>query len=382
MLKQKFGKAPTYMRVNNGMELVNEEIITFCKAEGITIETTAPYSPSQNSVAKCFNRTLIELVRAMLIAKGLPTFLWDEAIFHVVYIWNQSPTRALKGKTPHEAWTRKKPDVSHFREFGSDVWILDESKNRSKLTPKSKKMVFVGFMEGPRAVRYWDKERRAIKVSRNFAFSENEELEELQVMEVPGLEAEGENPQVSASKITPDTTGKTQETSAGFIHDNLNQTNEQNSWNLHARSTKIDYRQMNDPLRKLITRKALDTPKINESPNDSASLAIKQIILEKEFGFLVKEDCPKTVKEALDSEEGEHWKKAMEEEVENLKEIKTWTLKDLPEDRKAIGCKWVFVRKRNEMGDIIQWKARIVAQGFSQKPGTDYNNDGTFAPVM
>ena len=193
-------------------------------------------------------------------------------------------------------------------------------------------MVFVGFMEGPWAVRYLDKERRAIKVSRNFAFSENEELEELQVMEVPGLEAEGENPQVSASKITPDTTGKTQETSAGFIHDNLNQTNEQNSWNLRARSTKINYRQMNDPLHKLITRKALDTPKIDESPNDSASLVIEQIILEKEFGFLVEEDCPKTVKEALDSEEGEHWKKAMEEEVENLKEMKTWTLKNLPED--------------------------------------------------
>ena len=228
-IKQKFGRAPTYMRVNNGKELVNDEIIQFCRKEGITIEMTAPYSPFQNGVAECFNQTLIELVCTMLIAKGLPTFLWDEAIFHAVYIQNQSPTKALKGKTPHEAWTGKKPDVSHFREFGSDVWILDESKNRSKLTPKSKKMIFVGFMEGSTAVRYWDKEQRSIKVLRNFAFSENEELKELQVSEIPSLDTEGENSGISALKTTLDTTKNTQETSTEFIHDNPKQSDEQNS---------------------------------------------------------------------------------------------------------------------------------------------------------
>ena len=40
------------------------------------------------------------------------------------------------------------------------------------------------------------------------------------------------------------------------------------------------------------------------------------------------------------------------------------------------------MRKRDDMGSIIQWRARLVAQGFSQRPGTDYNNDGTFTPVM
>ena len=72
----------------------------------------------------------------------------------------------------------------------------------------------------------------------------------------------------------------------------------------------------------------------------------------------------------------------MEEEMENLKKMGTWTLKELPDDQKAIGCKWVFIRKKDEAGNIIQWKARLVARGFSQKPGTNYDNDGTFAPVM
>ena len=60
---------------------------------------------------------------------------------------------------------------------------------------------------------------------------------------------------------------------------------------------------------------------------------------------MVEEDCHNTVKEAMDSEEGEKWKTAMEEEIGTLKKMETWTLEYLPTDWNAIGCKWVFVRK-------------------------------------
>ena len=59
-------------------------------------------------------------------------------------------------------------------------------------------MIFVVFLEGLKAVRYWDKEGRAVRVSRTFAFNEGEELKELQVMEIPGLEAEVEGTEGSA----------------------------------------------------------------------------------------------------------------------------------------------------------------------------------------
>ena len=94
--------------------------------------------------------------------------------------------------TPFEAWSGTKPDVSHLREFGCDVWILDEDKNRSKLAPKSKKMIFTGFEDGPKAVRYYDTMTRKIKVSRNFVFNENEEPKLEISSNVPGLPTEGE----------------------------------------------------------------------------------------------------------------------------------------------------------------------------------------------
>ena len=86
---------------------------------------------------------------------------------------------------------------------------------------------------------------------------------------------------------------------------------------------------MNDPqlckptVQKQVT---LDIPKIDEPSKieEWANLAVEQMILEqKEFGFLVKEDCPNTVKEAIDSEEEEHWRKAMEEEMDTLRKMGT-----------------------------------------------------------
>ena len=120
--------------------------------KGITIKTTAPYLPSQNGIAERLNRTLLETARAMIIAKELPKFLWDEAIAHANYLRIQSPTQALESQMPYKAETGRKPNVRHLREFGCDIWILDESINRLKLDPRSKKMIFVGFMDGSKAV--------------------------------------------------------------------------------------------------------------------------------------------------------------------------------------------------------------------------------------
>ena len=91
-IEQKFGKAPRWIRIDNGEEFVNEEMKKWVAKKGITIETTAPYLPSQNGIAERLNRTLLEMARAMIIAKGLPKFLWDEAVAHANYLCIRSPT--------------------------------------------------------------------------------------------------------------------------------------------------------------------------------------------------------------------------------------------------------------------------------------------------
>ncbi|GJV01569.1 putative ribonuclease H-like domain-containing protein [Tanacetum coccineum] len=85
---------------------------------------------------------------------------------------------------------------------------------------------------------------------------------------------------------------------------------------------------------------------------------------------------PKTISQAL---EDESWVEAMQEELLQFKLHKVWILVDLPFGKKAIGTKWVFGNKRDERSIVVKNKSRLVAQGFRQEEGIDY--DEVFAPV-
>jgi len=67
------------------------------------------------------------------------------------------------------------------------------------------------------------------------------------------------------------------------------------------------------------------------------------------------------------------------EKIDGIEINNTWDLVDFPEDKNCIGVKWIYKTKLNADGDVEKYKARLVAQGFSQQPGIDYNE--TFAPV-
>ncbi|KAI3522492.1 hypothetical protein L1887_00319 [Cichorium endivia] len=73
------------------------------------------------------------------------------------------------------------------------------------------------------------------------------------------------------------------------------------------------------------------------------------------------------------------WVTAMKEELISIEKNDTWKLVELPKGRKAIGLKWVYKVKRDPNGKILKYKARIVAKGYVQKQGIDYEE--VFAPV-
>jgi hypothetical protein len=81
----------------------------------------------------------------MLNEKNLPNYFWAEVVATIVYIMNQTPTMSIHGITPEEKFTGKKPDVSHFRVFGSIAYVHVLDKKRSKLDPKAKKCIFIGY---------------------------------------------------------------------------------------------------------------------------------------------------------------------------------------------------------------------------------------------
>ena len=66
---------------------------------------------------------------------------------------------------------------------------------------------------------------------------------------------------------------------------------------------------------------------------------------------------PQTVKEALESDEKAEWRKAINDELEQLHEKSTWQLEPLPVGREAVGCKWVFLRKKDKDENVEAYKA-------------------------
>ena len=90
-------------------------------------------------------------------------------------------------------------------------------------------------------------------------------------------------------------------------------------------------------------------------------------------------DIPQTLDDARRSRHAAKWNTACEKELRNMKEREVFELVSPPKGRHIITSKWVFALKRDERGNVIDYKARVVARGFTQKKGVDY--DETFAAV-
>ena len=76
---------------------------------------------------------------------------------------------------------------------------------------------------------------------------------------------------------------------------------------------------------------------------------------------------PTSYNEALIDRDVEFWKTAMNQEIESMYSNKVWELVEAPNGVKPIGCKWIYKRKRGVDGKVETFKARLVAEGFTQK---------------
>lgn len=354
------GKRPRAIRIDRGKEFLNENLKSWCQDQGIEIQATAGHSPAQNGVAERMNRTLTEITRAMLKGQNAPEFLWELAVEHAAYIRNQAYTKSLKEKTPYEAWFGNKPNIKGLHEFGAQVWVLLQGQKMTrKLMPKSQRRMYVGYEDGPKAIKYYSAETRKILTSRNYRFLsllEKEDPPPEGIVVAPDVPREGES-RGCALPMSLDTQRTVSKSQKRKHEDQYNEPRK-------TRGKRPNYKQMNDPFSE------------EEEVEENVESGWLSVAINEHSG----KDEPKSLAVAKKSLEWPQWEYAIREELAQLLRKGTWKLTNTPAEAIPIMNKWVFTKKYNKEGDLIKYKARLVVKGCAQRPGYDY--DETFAPVV
>jgi hypothetical protein len=91
------------------------------------------------------SRSPQQKIISMLKTKKIPKEFSVKVVDCATYLSNKCPTKSLNGITPQEAWSRRKPSVSHLKIFRSFGYVHVDDQVRTKLDDKSKKIIFVGY---------------------------------------------------------------------------------------------------------------------------------------------------------------------------------------------------------------------------------------------
>ncbi|GJX76655.1 retrovirus-related pol polyprotein from transposon TNT 1-94 [Tanacetum coccineum] len=246
-----------------------------------------------------------------------------------------------RGKTPYELLRGRKPTLDYFSMFGSKCFILNTKDYLTKFDPKSFEGVFLRYSQNSKAYIILNKHTRKIEESLNMTFDETP----------------------PPSKTSPLVDDDLDEEEAIKVTEKKNLKNDIEDETLEIDEIVNIKESRNHPLENVIGNLNQRTLR-SQAQNQS------------NFFCFISTIEPKNVNEALTDES---WIVAMQEELNQFIANDVWELVPQPRNMTIIGTKWVFRNKLDENGIVSRNKARLVAQGYNQQEGIDY--DETYAPV-
>jgi len=157
---------------DRGGEFTSKQITQHQDQKGTIRELTVHDSPPQNGTAERGMRTHAKRARALLLASGLPCFLWEEAMRHTTWLQNHTPAQALAGQTPYKAKNKRKPHLGGIHEFGVAAYVKD--LKAGKLESRAQMGRFMGYDSESKGYRIYWPQKRSVTVERNVVFNEND----------------------------------------------------------------------------------------------------------------------------------------------------------------------------------------------------------------
>ncbi|GJZ85836.1 retrovirus-related pol polyprotein from transposon TNT 1-94 [Tanacetum coccineum] len=229
----------------------------------------------------------------------------------------------------------RKPTLDYFRVFGSKVFFLNTKEYLTRLNPKSYEGVFLGYSQNSKAHIILNKHTKKIKESLNVTLDETP----------------------PPSKTPPLVDGDLDEEETIKATEKKNLENDIEDETLEIDEVVNIKESRNHPLENVIGNLNQRTLR-SQAQNQS------------NFFCFISTIKPKNVNEALTDES---WIIDMQEKLNQFVANDVWELVPQPKNMTIIGTKWVFRNKLDENGVVSQNKARLVAQGYNQQEGIDYD---------
>ncbi|KAL4014323.1 hypothetical protein IC575_026525 [Cucumis melo] len=297
----------------------------------------------------------------MIHAKNLSLCFWAEAVNTACHIHNRVTIRTRTTVTLYELWKDRKRNVKYFHVFGSTCYILADREYRQKWDTKSEQGIFFGYSQNSCAYRVFN------NISGSAIKTINVVINDLDSAIKQINNEEDETPNMSEAR----TTSSLEVPKADNPYADSDKSLE--------KSSKENITKKSELIPSADVKKNHPTSSIIGDPSARMQTRRKEKI---DYMKMVADLCyistfePSTVNSAL---RDEYWLNAMQEELLQFRRNNVWTLVSKPEGVNVIGTKWVFKNKIDEAGCVTKNKARLVALGYTQVEGIDF--DETFASM-
>ncbi|CAN1152028.1 Retrovirus-related Pol polyprotein from transposon TNT 1-94, partial [Linum perenne] len=432
MIETQFQTKVKVLRTDNARDYFNSALGSFLSTHGIIHSSSCVDTPEQNGIAERKNRQLLDMARALMFGTNVPKYLWGEALLTATYLINRLPSRTLKYNNPRQILLQSYPHIHSFsadlppKVFGCTVFVHLYAHQRSKLDPRSVKCVLVGYSAHKRGYKCYCPHSKKVYHTMDVTFFEAEPFYSPTRLQgettVPESESDpqlwdiigdpvSENmvlPTIPAVSDIVQNAQNEQEISPGEASDsNIVPENVVAPRlpvdHVYTRRSKqaapvselesqvtpevvapVEENERADPVEKN-ERADLDLPiayrkGVRECTKHPISKCVSYDRLNPTYKAFIttldNERVPDNIHEALNNPK---WREAVRDEIQALEKNNTWSLVMLPPGKKTVDCKWIFSIKYKADGSIERFKARLVARGFTQSYGIDYEE--TFAPV-
>jgi transposase InsO family protein len=141
---KRIGYHPSVLHSDRGTEFTNSALSEYCSTHIIRQHFSNAYTPQQNSLAERFNRTILELLKTIILDSGIRQNLWNKILSACTLTLNQIPTHR-SNKSPYKLFKNTSIPLNFFHPIRNPVAVLSLHKKKAKLEPQGELGKLIGF---------------------------------------------------------------------------------------------------------------------------------------------------------------------------------------------------------------------------------------------